>query len=436
MNCRGFSRIILLLALGSARPAPAIPDLSDLLDRVRESLPRQEILRGPAPVTWPGGVQGETVVFRQTTWELKDPPQSAAVSGRMQTEAMNLPQSERLKRMNRIEDHMQMWFVSLTRYPQAGAGLKARLQPLSLTNRFFRETAFLGQKDGWACYAYMPIYHWIYLQKKLELQGGDDPIPAAARGLTIHDQGGMTANSMEWILAKAGLRALPHLERVVQTTNYSRALRVLGLIPGKESTRLLEKYCSSPNPNIAKAARNSLIYYPHPEAGELYFHWLNEDAGNVPVYRLLMTCAEVNEARLGSFLPRILARPRSRQEFRHAFELSRTLEGQPIPKALLQAEKDIKTYGYKSGENYAPEKVDAAAAILAQSEDIEAAAQIAVTLACATTKGDWTPANLAGLAVLKQLPGNRGVETARLLYLHCDDDWVSGQLQSLFEAKE
>jgi hypothetical protein len=163
---------------------------------------------------------------------------------------------------------------------------------------------------------------------------------------------------------------------------------------------------------------------------------LGEDAGKVQVNRLLITCAELNQPRLKSYLPRVLAKPKSRHEYRRAFELSRTLAERPIPKDLLEAEENIKTYGYKSGGHFSQDKVNAAAALLAQAEDVDAAAHIALSLACAVTKGDWGPANQAGLTILKQLADNRGVQTARNLYENCDDRWVRDRLKPMFRSDE
>ena len=75
--------------------------------------------------------------------------------------------------------------------------------------------------------------------------------------------------------------------------------------------------------------------------------------------------------------------------------------------------------------------MEVAAAILIRAEDVDAAACIGVSLALATTKGDWGPANQAGLAVLRGLPDGRGRQMARTLYDSCDDAWVRERLSKV-----
>ena len=179
---------------------------------------------------------------------------------------------------------------------------------------------------------------------------------------------------------------------------------------------------------MAGRTRELLTYYPRAEAEESYFKWLNEDAGRAPVLQLMSACAKMNGKRLAPLLPRILAAPKSGRELREAFELSRSLAGRETPAELLKAEEAIKRHGYRNGTNFDPVKVDAAVAELIKAPDAEAAACIGVSLALATTKGDWGPANQAGLKVLENLPDGRGGQMAKALFDSCEDTWVRERL--------
>ena len=387
---------------------------------------------GPDPVALAGGGTAQTVVFRQTRWELKDLPQSAAMSSQKEAEAMRLSEEQRRELMNRTDDHIQLWLVSLAEHPQADATWTRQLKPTPLPSQYHRERAFLGKDRGYAWFGWMPIYEWIRLQTELHLTAGDDPLAGAARGLAVEDQGSMTANSVEGYLSQAGAKALPYLKRLLEATNtFQRALSVLSRIPGPEATDLLLGYAHSTNRPVAARARYLLEFYPRPEVQETYFRWLGEDAGRAPVFQLLEACAKINQPRMAPLLPRVLAAPKSVQELRRAFELSRALSGRAIPPELLKAEQTIKRHGYRSGKNFDPQQVEAAVAELIRAEDTEAAACIGVSLALATTKGDWGPANQAGLTVLRSLPDGRGQQMAKRLFDSCEDAWVRDRLSAV-----
>ena len=424
--------VFLLASLpGLCAPAPA----NSFLDIV-SPLARQwqmELAAAPKTVLLPGGFKAETVVLRQVRWELKSLPQSVALSQQMDQEARRLPEAERLKSMNRIADHLQLWAVSLANHPQAGAALKDLLLLTPEPHEYYRELAFLGRGQGRAWYAFMPIYEWVPLQKQWRLESGDDPLAAAARGLDVVDRGHMTANSMDSFLTDAGTNAFPYLRPVLESTNSYRGLGILARIPGWEATAWLLRCARSTNAPLAANTRHLLTFYARPEAEEIYFQWLKEDAGKVSTLTLLDTCAKINKPRVGPFLLRILTSPRDPYELRTAFELSRSLAGRNIPADLMQAEGTIKRHGYRSGPNYDPAKVDQAVTVLSQTQDTEAAAQIGLSLVLATTKGDWRPANDAGWRILKDLPHDQGRRLAKTLFASCPDESVKEKLKDALE---
>jgi hypothetical protein len=389
-------------------------------------------LAPPKLVTLRGGIQVHTLVLLQTRWEPKSMPQSAIASAERERKLMHLPEAERLKEMNRIDNYTQLWWIRLADFPSAGGEVKELLRPEPLSHEAHCELAFLGKSDGFAWFGHMPMYEWISLQRELHLQGGDDPLEGAARGLAIEDHGSVMANSAESFLVQAGANALPYLKPVLTGTNaFQRALSVLSQIPGSEATTLLLGYAESSNPAIARRTRYLMAWYPRPDAEDAYFKWLNADVGRTNVFQLLQACAKCNLKRLAPFLPRVLAAPKSVHEYRRAFELARTAAGKEIPRSLLDAEESIKKYGYRSGTNFDQGKVVAAVNTLLRANDIDSAACIGLSLACATTKGDWSAANQAGLTVLKDLPKQRGRELAKTAYQSLEDEWIRQKLAPL-----
>ncbi len=412
----------------SGEPVSALPEYLAPVPRITG----MDLFSGPDAATLASGAKVQTVVFRKTQWSLKDTPQSADLSMKVEREASQLPEEKRRELMNRTDDHIQLWLVNLKENPGADATWKPAFKAGPLSHQYHRELAFLGKGRGYAWFGWMPIYDWTHLQSQLHLEEGDAPLAGAARGLAIDDLGSMTANSADALLSQAGAGALPDLKPLLASpATFQRALAVLSRITAPEATPLLLAYAGSTDPAVAARARELLAYYPRPEAEESYFKWLDQDAGRAPVLQLMSACAKVNKTRLAPLLPRILAAPKSVRELRQAFELSRSLAGRDIPADLLKAEAAIKRHGYRSGTNFDPQKVDAAAAELIKAPDVDAAACIGVSLAVATIKGDWGPANQAGLKVLESLPNGRGRQMARTLFDSSDDTWVRERLSGI-----
>jgi hypothetical protein len=396
-------------------PHPKAMTLDDFAARYQE----YSFLRGE-PGDLADHTKAGTMVFRRTRWELKEWPQSCETSSIMERDAMRLPEAERLKVMDRIDNHCQIWTVDLKRFPGAVA-VKTLLKPTDLPHETFRELAYLGHDGSLAWYAYMPIYEWVMLQKKLEFKDGDDPLAAAIRGLQVEDRGSMTANSVEFILTDAGARALPYLKPLMDGPNFKRALRVLARIKDPAAETYLVELAQDSRAEIAKTACQCLKWHYYAAALPLYLKWLEADAGRGWVCDILNIMSDQPE-KLRPYLPRILASPGSFREYRLAFEISRKLDKKEIPPRLLQIEQEIRKFGYRNGNTYDQAKVDALVTEMAAAEDAAAAAVIAADLAIAITKGDWRPANKAGLEVLSRLPGGQGTQLLEHLLAHCRDD--------------
>jgi len=223
----------------------------------------------------------------------------------------------------------------------------------------------------------------------------------------------MTRASAEELLTEAGAKAIPYIKQILASTNFALGLSALGPMQAKEASELLVETAASQDKTLAGAARSTLQAYPRPEAETLYFKWLNEDAGRKPVFELLAACEKIAPNKIAPYLPRILESPKSVYEFRHAFELSRSLTGKSLSPGLIKLEQQIREFGYASSDHYDQAKVDQAVSGILKSDDVEAATVIGISLAVATTKGDWRPANKAGMTILRGLPAGYGLKTAK-----------------------
>ncbi|MGD0090339.1 MAG: hypothetical protein ABSE73_10510 [Planctomycetota bacterium] len=432
-----------LLTLCCASAADRTPPSKELLDQLGAAVKQRcaggnmELLSGPTAVILPGAPAAWTVLFRSTSWYLKDLPQSKDLSVKLRLEAMQLPEDERLKIMDRFDDHVQFWLIPTD--AQTGAALKDKLAFTEQPHQQHREIVCLGESQGFTFYACAPIYEWIGIQAKLALKNGDDPIQGAIRGLGVKDKGGCTANSTGPILVKAGMAALPAIQAAVADKHPQRAqlVGVLCYFKADEARLQLLAYVSSADQIVSAAARSALLYVPKKDAEKLYVQWLDEGAGKKNVHKELLACGAVDAKDAAPILPRILAAPANVYEYRSALELSRKLSEKPIDPALLAAEKEICSlvnYDHRKTSDDQRKTRDAVAEIL-RSDDKEAVAAIGLSLALFIIKGDPQPVNDPGVAILRALPDGAGLKLVRCLRSSPARDRLhEGELAKLEEA--
>ena len=132
-----------VLASGGG-PVSPLPEALAPLPRITG----MDLLSGPDPVTLASGAKVQTVVFRKTQWSLKNLPQSAEVSQKLEAEASQLPEEKRLELMNRTDDHIHLWLVNLKENPGADAAWKPGLKAGPMSHQYHRELAFLGKGQG------------------------------------------------------------------------------------------------------------------------------------------------------------------------------------------------------------------------------------------------------------------------------------------------
>lgn len=415
---------------GPARPGQAIVDA---LMPIGLGKPLGE----PAETVLPGGARALTVVFAEERWELKSVPQSGELSHKMFQDAMRLPEAERLKRMDHIVSHIQVWAVPLGPGAKAGADLKAVLPPNPLAHEHYREPAFLGNGHGYAWYMYAPIFTWIYANDKLQLSDGDDPLAAAVRGTTVDDKGSHTRNSCHGLLARAGPRALPYVEKVLAERHPDRGdfVSVFRECQDPQITAWLMRQAGSADSDVAKAVKYALIARPRREAAALYLKWLEEALGRKDSYdsynrcQLVKACMVAPAPGLDAVLRQAVQSPCGPRDYMEAFQALREIAGPPIPKELVEAKREIErqkenaardTYERSPqgnwisrhvGKPYDQKKVDAAVTAILASPDPEAAAAFGFELAMCGGKVNsilLQHLHQAGLTILRGLPDGMG----------------------------
>jgi beta-lactamase regulating signal transducer with metallopeptidase domain len=386
---------------------------------------------GPmAEVALPGGLKAHSVILRTTDWEPKSNrmiQQPGITISAAAAEAF-ISDEERAKTMNRIDDHVQVWLVPAS--ADAAADLKAALKPTDLPHRQYRELVFMGSGRGYKWYAYAPIYSWVYAQKKLTLDGGDDPVEATFRGLSIEDKGSCTRNTCTNMVGEFGVRSLPYADKAL-----ARDPKLSwGICQGfmhtndPEVAKWLLKQAESTAATVASSARVALVWTPRPEASDAYLKWLEQTQAkgaserNLEAWRLIEACRDVKAAGLEKVLPRVLEAPHQVHDYRLAMLTLREMSGRPSDKPLLDAESEIRQFGNAMGRNFDQAKVDGGKKVLLAG-DPAAAAAIAVELALQPdTKSNVAAVRAAGQAVLAGLPGGEGRRVVALLVKTAADE--------------
>lgn len=382
------------------------------------------------------GVTALTVVFRETRWESKEQSQIVSKWFCTQEDAMALPEAERLKKLNKIDNHIQVWLVPLHDMATSPTELKKSLPISNNPHEHYREKAFVGKDHRFAWFAYAPIPQWIRMQQELELQDGDDYLAAAIRGTTIEDRGDGTRNSCLAILGGAGPTVIPYIDAAIEDGHPQREMILRNLYGSKSKTvtQWLVRQATAEDEAVRRGARHCLIHSPRRGAMPLYQQWLSAEAGTSDVYHLLKACRAVEMPGLRDLLPQVLVSPSSVREYRLAFELQRELSSEDIPPAILNCEKTIRQFGYASGKNYSQEKVDNAIIRILASNDQEAVATIALSLAIAITKGDIRPVRAAGVRILRALPDGKGMTLVSKLLRSCDDTYQKKRFEEIATA--
>lgn len=417
---------------GPARPVMAI---QDGLMPIGSFKPQGE----PAETVLSNGTRALTVVFAAERWDLKPGliPQSGELSAKIAQDAMELPEAERLNRMNHVVNHIQVWAVPLEPGVVASADLKAVLSPSPLAHEDYREPAFLGNGRGYGWYMYAPIYTWVYAQERLRLSDGDDPLAAALRGMVVTDKGMCTRNSCLSILARAGPRALPYAEKTIAERRPERGqiVRALCERTDPQVTAWAIQQVGAADGDVAKAARSGLIARPRREAAALYLKWLEEALGHKDPdsfytrQQLVKACRVAPVPGLDAVLRQAVQSPSGPRDYMEAFQTLREIAGPPIPKELAEARREIDRQSANAvrytldrkpqggwtprhvGEPYDQKKVDDAVAAITASPDHDAAAAFGIELALCSGKVDsklLVNLHQAGLAILRGLPDGKG----------------------------
>lgn len=433
--------IMVSLSLPAGLEGATAPSGKGLSDLLKGALPkdtppyrRVEVLAPWADVTLARGVRARTVVVRQSRWESKGQTQRATFLP--PADKGKLSEAELRKQFNRIANHIQVWVVSLAEHPTAGDALKKALPPNEQAHEHHREMALLGRGHGHAWYMHAPVYAWVHARERLKLSGGDDPLEAAVRGMSVEDKGSCTRNSCAGILGAAGAKAIPYVEKAIAAKSPYAKRMVWAFYNAKERavTAWLIRQCDSHNPELAATARHTLVSSPRKQAAELYRQWLAEAAGKADALRVLRACREVGLLEVEPLLKKILEAPASVWEYRKAFEWSRELSGKKIALAIPAAEKTIREHGYGRARPEAQAKIDAAVKTVLASGDPQAAAMIGLSLAVATGKGGFRRANEAGIRILRELPDDVGKGLVRRALDSCKLGYQKRRLRDVAGA--
>lgn len=281
----------------------------------------------------------------------------------------------------------------------------------------------LGEGHGYVWFTHGTIPFQDVVRSRLRLTGGDDPLQLAADGLLVNDEGTFTANSVPYILARFGDKALPYIETAIRKARPDDrdALwkAVTSLVPfrsGKATTLLLRLFAAD-NPAISRPASYTLIHEPFRIAAKPAYLKMLRDRQYVD--RVSRAIVEFQWAEAIPILDGIIDRPEHLNQLKDALYARRSLEGQPVDGKLIEAEQILRQVAYRNTKA-GPERVESARQLLIGSDDSEFANLAGISLATYVAKGDTAPVNGMGLQILKARPRESTVRFLEALIAKMD----------------
>jgi hypothetical protein len=443
MRCLVAATVMLALAAsavaaGEAKSAadPILKLLQPALDAAKASdeLTDVKATAGPAPIRIGDDATALTVTLQWTSWELRSYPMTPAGVAAATEEAMKLPEARRLKVMKRTDTFGQVWAVPLADHPGAGIGLVGRIPP---SPKCAGRAYYLGQGGGYAWYMRSAIEEAAPVQEALGLKGGQDLLAVAVN--EMRDAPADKPVDHAYFIARAGARALPLLEKLIADKSPLGHTLINCLYVSKDAavSRWLVRQAESKDPEVAAAARHVLEFEPRMEAAPLYSKWLAKTDGPEQTPGLVDKCWKTQATVPAKTLERLLANPNDERTYRALFELSRQAARRPVPKDILEAEKEVcqqienLCFHYKfvrdkknewvkvpEGPQFDPKKIDAAVQAFTKSSDPEAAAVVALALAASypfqfyTDGAELKPALVA---ILKGIPDGQALKVMNRL---------------------
>jgi hypothetical protein len=387
-----------------------------------------------------------SAVLTRTTWSLKNPSQSADANSAAKIAAMKLPESERLKTMNRFDDCVQIWAV-----PQQGkpSDWKKLLTPAAEKHRAHRETFFLGTSNGRAWYGFMPIYDFAMLEQKLAL-GGEDVLPPLIRGLAIDEDQQVQKYAPDgcmWLLSREADRAIPAIDKAIADRLPQRSDAIMAMLyiprPGdKKVTQWLISLLASKDVAVAESARFTLLASPRKEAADLYVKWLAERAGKRTANNELIACQELMLKEAGPSLKKILAAPASLSDYGFALEMTREFAGKrATTEAMTAALSEIERIARADLPDADQKKAidEAVTAVLAAGDNqFAASAGLALATCFQGRRAEKASAvrYRAGMEIVKRVPDGEGKRLARLIAQHNQVERMRDSIKAVLRELE
>jgi hypothetical protein len=261
----------------------------------------------------------------------------------------------------------------------------------------------LGAGRGYMWYTRGTLWHQDAVRRHFQLTGGDDPLQVLVDGLLVQDQGNMTANSVPYLIARAGDKALPYIEDAIKRADApSQVVACLTPIHTRKSTELLLRLFHSGQQQLRHPAMYSLIHEPYRKAAkDAYFEILRERRY---ISRIHQACLRFGWHDALPIFREIADQPNNIQEYQQAVHARRELAGNPISKELLAAERTMRSIMRTERNAELDRQIAAARRLLIDSDDNEAANLAALMLAVYITKGGADPVQAAGSEILLARP--------------------------------
>ncbi len=286
--------------------------------------------------------------------------------------------------------------------------LRSRIAWLPAQSRWPTHDICLGDGLGYTWFVRAPLQIVHSLKSGLQLAGGDDMIASLVQ-MTISMKGlpyAADANTSSGMLASYGDRAVTAVEQAVRKKKPQEDLwHTIGSLADIRtdlSTKLLIQLYQSEDADIRNAATYALIHVPYRQAAsQVYLDLLKN---RMRVEEASAACIALGLKDAIPILKELFAnasKPSSLRELNTIFTARRTLEGNPVPKELLEASQTI----FLSSAVDATDQGSAVGKAIQQfkdSKDEEAVVVLALQLVGYTNKANVNHICVIGAGILRE----------------------------------
>ncbi|MCK4668387.1 hypothetical protein KAU33_16660 [Candidatus Dependentiae bacterium] len=304
-----------------------------------------------------------------------------------------------------------------------------------LKNEYYTNKYYMGKGYGFNWFFNGNIYLQHGLPEDLALESGQDEIQILMDGLLVKDKGTMTRNSCELRLIHKGDCVIPYLQKAIKINknNSSVYFAILGGINSETSTKVLLEYYFSGDTFLQDKAGGALCRRPYREsAKEAYLDMLEN---HIRIKDASEAAQEFNWTEVIPFLNELIENPKDLEsifDLRVVYEAKLSLEGNPVPGRIIEAEQILWQISRISKSRKLTKDINAAKEIILNYEDEYYILLIGLEMYLRRLKESNPNSRIQfGKEIILSLPKEKTKPELEKIYKNLKDDYYEDEIKKL-----